>query len=234
MENRDGIAMQSTYAFEERCLRAVRELREASPVELEYEYAAEAHAEPGDVDATLRNLAAERGVNLEAVLRHGFFSPREVHVQWRMDDHPTLGGEFQLHNMIDSLSHPEYVPEDLNLAPHEQEVMFDLRAVDSVTHLGIGAVAGIRLAAGPPFEMWFYDNSQHSLVKLDIGLTDYLDTVLATKGAAGWQYLFADVDFRVPWMMEVGNELQMILSLFPEIFPHYDYAPLRARLEERL
>lgn len=58
--------------------------------------------------------------------------------------------------------------------------------------------------------------------------------MLVTKGTAGWQYLFADVDFKSPWMQEVGSELKTMLATFPALFPQYDYAPLRARLEARL
>jgi hypothetical protein len=234
MKDRERAAMQDADDLEGRCLRAVRELGAAANVRIEYEYVSPSTATSEEVDLTLRELDAIGRLHLESALRHQFFVPREVHVLWESEDHPTLGGEFQLHSTVDSASHPEYVPTDVNLKPRRQKILSELRAIDSLPQSGMGAVAGVRLAAEPPFEMWYYSKTERMFQKLNLSPSDYLETVLATKGTTGWQYLFADVDFKDSWLEEVGSDLQTMLETFPALFPEYDYEPLRARLEARL
>ncbi|MDF3143921.1 MULTISPECIES: hypothetical protein [unclassified Streptomyces] len=234
MKDRERAAMQDADDLERRCLRAVRELGEEANVRIEYEYVSPSAATSEEVDLALRELDANGRLHLESALHHQFFVPREVHVLWESEDHPTLGGEFQLHSTVDSASHPEYVPRDVNLKPRRQKILSELRAIDSLSQSGMGAVAGVRLAAEPPFEMWYYSKTERMFQKLNLSPSGYLETVLATKGTTGWQYLFADVDFKDSWLEEVGSNLQTMLETFPTLFPEYDYEPLRARLEARL
>lgn len=161
--------MQDVDDLEKRGLQAVQELRAAAGVRLEYEHISPSASTPEEVDTALRDLDANGQLHMESSLRHPFFVRREIHVMWLSEDHPALGGEFHLHSTIDSAGHPEYVPEDVNLNSSHQRILCELRAIDSVSHLGIGAVAGVRLAAEPPLEMWYYCNTQHTFQKLDIG-----------------------------------------------------------------
>ncbi|MGI5424124.1 hypothetical protein [Streptomyces sp. CA-179760] len=55
-----------------------------------------------------------------------------------------------------------------------------------------------------------------------------------TKGTFGWQYLFTDVSLRGDDFGETGRRLNDMLTVFPELFPGYDYQPLRSRLAARL
>lgn len=234
MNDCERAAVQGADDIEACCLRAVRELGEVANVRIEYEYVSPSAVTTEEVDVALRELDANGRLHLESALSHQFFVPREVHVLWESEDHPTLGGEFQLHSTVDSASHPEYVPMDVTLKPRRQKILSELRAVDSLSQSGMGAVAGVRLAAEPPFEMWYYSRTERMFQKLNLSPSDYLQTVLATKGTTGWQYLFADVDFKDSWLEEVGGDLRTMLDTFPALFPEYDYEPLRARLEARL
>lgn len=226
--------MQDADDLEERCLRAVRELGEAANVRIEYEYVSPSAVTSEEVDVALRELDADGRLHVESALRHQFFVPREVHVLWQSEDHPTLGGEFQLHSTVDSARHSEYAPTDFSLKPRRRKILSELRAIDSLSQSGMGAMAGVRLAAEPPFETWYYSRTERMFRKLSLSPSDYLETVLATKGATGWQYLFADVDFKDSWLEEVGGDLRTMMDTFPALFPEYDYEPLRARLEARL
>ncbi|MEU9117373.1 hypothetical protein AB0D04_37955 [Streptomyces sp. NPDC048483] len=91
-----------------------------------------------------------------------------------------------------------------------------------------------------PLEIWHHDLVMtggdpypYGFVRLDLTYRQYLETVLTTKGARGWQYLFADVSFTNGPVEHFRENAHRMLDTFPEIFPGHDYTDLRKRWDDR-
>jgi hypothetical protein len=155
-----------------------------------------------------------------------------IHVRWHRNDY-YLDGEFAIKSLHSCLGGGYVTFEDSRLKQEQREVMRDLKIFEEAP--GSGRMTGIRFPAGDrSSEIWFYDLNKCRLELLAIDYTTYLDTLLATEGVSGWQYLFADLDFRNDEFRGTAEDLKEMLSYFPEIFPDRDYAHLIDRLEERL
>ncbi|MDA2811748.1 hypothetical protein O4J56_13990 [Nocardiopsis sp. RSe5-2] len=132
---------------------------------------------------------------------------------WRTVEEPLIVGEFCIPHLHRSVTEDVFPPDDDTLGGGDCEKLSDLYVIDS--------------------EPRFYDAGLHRLELLDLDYAEYVNTVLVTKGACGWQYLFADVAFDSTELRSTGADLQAMLDSFPAWFPRHDYAPLRARLEAR-
>ncbi|KAF4409365.1 MULTISPECIES: hypothetical protein [Streptomyces] len=221
-------------SFEDRCRQAIREIRDSDHVKLSYENIEPAEHGDESTETALQRVAETVGMQLPDSFRRNYFAPKRMHAQWRSVQETELVGEFCLYHLHEAFSQPDLVPEDTTLAMTDQEIMADLSAVDSAHRTGAGEVTGIRITDEGLFEVWFYDMTQRRLERMDLDYAEYLDSVLITKGTSGWQYLFIDGDLTSVSMESTVRRLKAMLSSFPDLFPDYDYAPLRARLEARL
>ncbi|MEU6738314.1 hypothetical protein [Streptosporangium sandarakinum] len=188
-----------------------------------------------DADRVFDRIADEWRVRLDDALRPYHFAADEYHAAWGTSDGSVLG-EFCLRNIYDCLvgrRHP--VLGDENLPSKDRGVLAALRIFDEAPFAGAGAVAGLRVPSGSgELEIWFYVATQAMFHRLHLDYGTYLETLLLTKGAFGWQYLFADVDLSGPQHHDTAEILTAMLDVFPRYFPGHDYNPLRVRLRERL
>ncbi|SEC35076.1 hypothetical protein SAMN04489727_3439 [Amycolatopsis tolypomycina] len=145
-----------------------------------------------------------------------------------------FGGEFFVQNIRAALAAP---PPPLWYDPSPEELRFSsgLRVAD-LSCTGSAWLTAIRVEPGAAHgELWFdFDRKLPGYRKLDIGYAGYLAALQVTKGTSGWQLLFTDVSLRDDEFDWVVEGLQAMLETFPDLFPGYDYEPLRRRLEERL
>ncbi|MGA4993728.1 hypothetical protein [Nonomuraea bangladeshensis] len=188
-----------------------------------------------DPDQVCERIAAEWGVGLADVLRPYHFAADAYHAAWTATD-GSVHGEFFLRNIYDCLvGRPHPALGDVNLPPGDRSVLATLKIFDEAPFAGEGAVAGLRMPpkGGEP-QIWFYVTTRTMLHRLHLDYGTYLETLLVTKGAFGWQYLFADVDLSAPPHHDTAENLTAMLEVFPRSFPGHDYEPLRARLRERL
>ncbi|MFI0465957.1 hypothetical protein ACH347_17935 [Saccharopolyspora sp. 5N102] len=81
-----------------------------------------------------------------------------------------------------------------------------------------------------PQEIWVWD-ARIGALQMDLG---YLEALALTKGTFGWQYLFTDASLASDDFHHTARYLKSMLRVFPEIFPHHDYAGLQERLAARL
>ncbi|MFJ2202817.1 hypothetical protein ACIQPP_49155 [Streptomyces violaceusniger] len=92
-----------------------------------------------------------------------------------------------------------------------------------------------------PLEIWYCDIADiggdpypPGYIKLDLSYSQYLEAPLLAKGVFGWQYLYAKMSLRDTSWSNVRNRLKVMVDVFPELFPQYDYTELRERFEARL
>ncbi|MFE1310369.1 hypothetical protein [Streptomyces sp. NPDC058755] len=226
--------MANESDFAGRSAHAVRELSALDSIETE--------TRPLDESLLLPTGPAEaRAVLLEHVeplaadrLSEYYFPVEEVHLSWNSVDGPFVGGEFCITNIVTCLTRWHPPMEDAALTPEERRVLAGLKIMDEEPYAGTGRATGLRASSqSPEPELWYHDATRSRLERLDLTYGTYLDTVLVTKGAFGWQYLFADIDLGQPEFGEVVENLTEAFALFSSAFPQRAYAPLKARLEAR-
>ncbi|MET9685637.1 hypothetical protein [Streptomyces coeruleorubidus] len=152
---------------------------------------------------------------------------------------PEIHGEFFLRPLQDILSQPEGPAREVE-TEFQRQFLSELRVMDQTPRSGAGMITYLRLKPGSdPLEIWYSDIADiqthpypPGFVKMDLTYDAYLDALLLTKGTYGWQYLYTETGLADQY--EIRGYLEGMLSLFPEIFPNYDYSSLAERLEARL
>ncbi|MFJ9866778.1 hypothetical protein [Streptomyces sp. NPDC101165] len=155
---------------------------------------------------------------------------------------PEILGEYRIlhfYDVFDQLEGPE--PLD-DATEFQRQFLAELRHFDMTPRSGAGMMSFIRMQPNvSPLEIWFHDVADiggepypPGYLRMDITYCQYLDALLLTKGTYGWQYLYTDVRLSDAGFHLARTYLTRMLEVFPELFPEHDYAPLRARLEERL
>lgn len=167
----------------------------------------------------------------------------EVAVHWcTREPLPDFFGEYRLPSPYEVLVQDvEPLTKGLSEAI-QRDFVRQLRYIDHSYHSGSGSTTYIRMMPSTsPLEVWQHDLAMtggfpypYGYVKLDLTYRRYIETLLATKGTWGWQYLFADVRFRGSLLEDAGSNVKHMLDAFPDIFPEFDYAELQQRLEARL
>ncbi|NUP16884.1 MAG: hypothetical protein HOZ81_12410 [Streptomyces sp.] len=166
----------------------------------------------------------------------------ELGAAWRtVENMPDVKGEFGLINFHDALESSDPGTES-GSTDFQREFLSQLCPIDRTPRSGAGIQTYIRMQADVvELELWYSaiaDIGQSpyppGFIKLDVGYCGYLEALLLTKGAYGWQYLFADISLRRRDFSDSAHNLKGMLQVFPELFPDRDYSSLRTRLEERL
>ncbi|MET9424695.1 hypothetical protein ABZY06_28865 [Streptomyces sp. NPDC006540] len=155
---------------------------------------------------------------------------------------PEFSGEFSLSHLFDVFSQPPNPWASMEPTEFRKEFVGSLKCIDSSPISGSGRMSFLRAQPHTnPWEIWYQGMAgtggepyPPGYVKLEISYSQYIETLAITKGTSGWQYLFADISLSDSSWRHAREPLQAMLDVFPELFPEYDYAPLRARLEARL
>ncbi|WP_413811715.1 hypothetical protein [Streptomyces sp. OE57] len=208
----------------------------------------ESRCSGADLDRPLGGILPEEydeaweGVRFSESMLDCYLRFYELGAAWRaVGDLPDVKGEFSLINFHDALQASDPGVGSAKTDFH-REFLSQLCPIDRTPRFGAGIQTYIRLQADvDALELWYSDIAYieqppypSGFIKLDIGYCEYLEMLLLTKGAYGWQYLFADISLSRGDFSENANNLKNMLQVFPELFPDRDYSSLRARLEARL
>jgi hypothetical protein len=218
--------------YDQRLFRIIREVRESPIFDVMHEEIGPGG--PGKDPTGIFELLAEDGFPLTEKLKEAYFPYRYMALHWRAADTDVpLFGEFNVMN-IDASSEERLSVQDFAWEKSDEKLLSELSILDDISRGGGGQLATMRFLPGVSSpEIWFLDRF-HTFVRLDLDYRDYLDNLFITKGATGWQYLFADVPLGAREYDSTLESLRLMLQILPEHFPNYDYAPLVARLEARL
>ncbi|MEU0250214.1 hypothetical protein ABZ192_39110 [Streptomyces sp. NPDC006235] len=247
-------------ANEERHLASLRELANCPYMDVEYEDVGQLTPSLGELPPLTEFNEKWKGVQLDDDIVSHSLRFTEFGACWSTlseDEYDDAGddegggglagvelseihGEFFLRSIHDILSQPEG-PADPVESEFQRTFLSELRVMDQTPRSGAGMLTYLRLKPGSsPLEIWYSDiaaigASPYPLgfIKMDITYSEYLDALLLTKGTYGWQYLYTDISL-ADGFSETVEYLEGMLSLFPRIFPNYDYSDLRTRLEARL
>ncbi|MFJ9415743.1 hypothetical protein ACIRPT_16435 [Streptomyces sp. NPDC101227] len=191
-------------------------------------------AEFGDAQEVFDKISEWRDITLDPSLQRCFIRFRWFSCHWRIKHSDIqLTGEFTIRHLLTSTA-IEAPGIDWGDSPSERQLYSELRVIDHHPGCGTGTFAALRIQPDVPLpEVWYHD-FRIGAFKMDIDYCDYLEALIITKGIFGWQYLFSDVSLGDDDFARTANDLRNALTVFPELFPEYDYAPLRARLEARL
>jgi hypothetical protein len=221
--------------YERRFLAMLDELQNAPGLELLHEERGRIEEEVGDAAETFQLVAEEEGVVLDPALHRCFMRFEGLSSHWALERPGVyLTGEFSLRHLGAAMLTTGVDPATDAPSDEEQALYDELRLFDEHPKGGGGSLSALRIDPGMSLpEVWYY-HATRGVFRMDLGYDEYLDTLLVTKGVYGWQYLFTDVPLHDVDFQHAAENVQHMLRVFPEIFPGHDYAPLEARLTERL
>ncbi|GAA2929256.1 hypothetical protein GCM10011428_53120 [Streptomyces violaceus] len=237
--------MDSATRRERDYLRMVEELRACDSIVVFDDLVGAEDLEGGNLGRPLSEQAAEvrsltqgrpgwDGVTLDPEIEQCGLRFPEIGSQWAtVKGLPRLSGEFRLPMFYDALfAVPPRLAQDGSTGSAVDYTQ--LREIDGHPQSGTGFLAAVRVQPHTsPLEIWVW-SPEVGPKRMDLDYCGYLDALLITKGAYGWQYLFTDVSLADDLFHQVVSNVEVMLGSFPELFPDYDYAPLAARLEARL
>ncbi|MGW7405002.1 hypothetical protein ACWGI9_14930 [Streptomyces sp. NPDC054833] len=222
------------FPYERRFAEALREIEACREIEVH-------EARLGDVSPPLdqaplvfEELAQDYGLSLGQQIQDRFFRFNEVQTYWRSTrSESRLVGEIHLthiyRTVVENGLHVIWKGKD----DEERELHQELKFFDDTPQTGSGRMALLRLPRGTTDpEVWYFDRYAGAM-PMDIDYATYLDTLLITKGTAGWQYLYCATGFGDPGFTSALARLKEMAEEFPRLFPGHDYSDLRARLEAR-
>ncbi|MGA6225754.1 hypothetical protein ACPESV_36100 [Streptomyces umbrinus] len=233
--------MRSLNQLEERHVASLADLRGADSITLLDER--QGDIGPGFIDAEPLDMFEDGWSDLRVDPEMLDESLRfEIAAHWESAPSlPEFSGEFRIPSPMEMVTQGPSPSLDMLSTEFQREFVSHMRYFDNAYESSRGFMTFLRMEPGSsPLEVWFSDlrgtGSEPyppGYVRLDLTFTEYVETLLVTKGLYGWQYLFADVSFSDPALEQLTNGLRNGLNAFPEIFPGLDYSPLLNRLEAR-
>ncbi|MFD5750770.1 hypothetical protein [Streptomyces sp. NPDC127033] len=223
------------FPFEERCEIILRELREATELDVQQARFGEVSQLLSDPAGIFRTLAVGENLPLSDRVQGCFFRHDEIAAHWwSRCTGSRLVGEFSLTHIMRAIV--EHYMDDIWEGEDgwERELYSELRFFDDTPRSGSGRMALLRATPGAMDpEIWFFDIRQGTM-RMELEYPEYLDALLLTKGVIGWQYLYVDPAFSGVGFASCAERLKEMLEVFPRLFPDHDYTDLRTRLQERL
>jgi hypothetical protein len=157
---------------------------------------------------------------------------------------PLIHGEIDVFPLLDVVEQGDDPPIFFATESHRR-FHSQLRCIAGSRGTGNGHLTHLRLPPDKdPVEIWLDDQlvdvdpqiREHpsTFVKLDLTYGEYMDALLATKGARGWELLFANIDLTHSSLQTEVANLRNMLDVFPDLFPDHDYTPFQERLAARL
>ncbi|MER6990342.1 hypothetical protein ABT337_10765 [Saccharopolyspora hirsuta] len=195
--------------------------------------------EAGDADRVFGELAERDGIVLDPALKACHLRMSGITAFWDIADpeyeeESLIAGEFHLDNLHRAIRSGPLVERLPDPTPEQLRLYSQLRCFDGTPHGGVGHLSMLRVQPGVTDpELWF-DATTKGYHRMDLDYPGYLEALRITKGTYGWQFLFTDVSLEEDGPFDVAGQFaEIMLELFPRLFPDHDYAPLRARLAER-
>lgn len=228
--------MRVDFPAEARLERAIGEVRDSPVLQVLHERHDPVGGLALDVEVMFETLE-EVGFSLDDTLRDCYLSRRNLALQWQArGDDVRLVGEFDVKSIAVCPELPIPV-EDFIRDESQRPFLSQLHTLDEMPRGGSGRLVTVRFFQGDPGEnpeIWLLDRDLE--FPLDLDYCGYLANLAITKGASGWQYLFADVALGEHEFGYFRNAIGTMLDIFfPDLFfPGHDYGALRDRLEERL
>ncbi len=220
---------------ESRFLHMLDELQEARGVEVYYEERGPLEELAGDAPTAFARIAEWHGLRLAPELQRAFLRFEGLSSHWavRTDD-IYLTGEFSLTHLAAAMFATGEDLADNDSSTAERALCSELRLFDEQPRTGAGTRTALRMQPDVTSPEIWYAHGEQGLFRLDLDYAEYFDVLLTTKGAFGWQCLFADIDMNEAGFRGAAESVRNLLELFPDLFPGHDYQPLRERLEARL
>ncbi|RFU43626.1 hypothetical protein DZF91_00140 [Actinomadura logoneensis] len=192
----------------------------------------------GGIDADLADavtawtaLAGTTGTPAPAGVADCFHRFRRLGRQWRTRT-SGVSGEFLLTHLAGA--RPQAYQSWIDPRTGGERFPFsELRIIDEHPVSGTGGFTGVRLRPGGEPELW-WSTIRYADWRLDLGYREYLDTLLLTRGAFDWQFLFTPAPLASEEFDQVRARLERTLDELPALFPGDDHSDLRRRFEERL
>ncbi|MFI6698218.1 hypothetical protein ACIBJC_04455 [Streptomyces sp. NPDC050509] len=233
MTGNDETTLQ--FPFEVSCDKALREFRGVTELDVERARFGDISQLLADPAGVFQTLAASEDLALSDLVQGHFFRHDNIAAHWRSRRADSrLVGEFSLTHIMRAIV--ENYMDDIweGEDDWERKLYSELRFFDDTPRSGSGRMALLRATPGVTDpEVWFFDTRQGAM-RMELDYPGYLDTLLVTKGAIGWQYLYVDPAFSGLGFASCSARLKEMLDVFPRLFPDHDYTDLRTRLQERL
>ena len=158
---------------------------------------------------------------LEELVSHQLRFP-QFYIHWHTTGQlPRVYGEIDVFPLLDVAEegeHPDpaYYQRRTEL---QRRFLSELRCMAGSRGSGNGHLTYLRVQPDArPIEIWFEDQRDidsepypEGFVRLDLTYREYLDALLITKGARGWEYLFADVALGKPGFHYIVANLRNML-----------------------
>ncbi|CAM03990.1 hypothetical protein A8924_5107 [Saccharopolyspora erythraea NRRL 2338] len=230
--------MTELTAYEATWLSVLEELRGCPDIRLDNGDQAERDL-AGDADQVFAELAERDGIELDPSLKSYHLRFTSMAAVWDVPDpeyeeESLIAGEFDLLNIHQAVRGGALLARLYDPTPEERQLYSELRSFDGTGETGVGHLSMLRIQPGVADpELWF-DATTKGYHRMDVDYPGYLEALRITKGTFGWQFLFTDVSMHDEGQFAVsGRFMEIMLDLFPKLFPDHDYAPLRERLAER-
>lgn len=182
------------------------------------------------------------GVVLSDRLKRCSLRFSDISAEWSfVGDERSLDGEFRVPHLYLALIEDPPLCNDL-AGDSERALLSELRMIDSAPRRATGEAAFVRVQPHKEtLEVWYQDRylfdaeeNTQGFLRMEVDYCGYLEALRMAMGVLGWQMLFVDASLRAHGFREHVENLRNMLDVFPDVFPEYDYTPLRARLEARL
>ncbi|MEV0049054.1 hypothetical protein AB0H34_00990 [Saccharopolyspora shandongensis] len=231
--------MTELTAYERTWLAVLEELRSCPEVQLTRDHQGKLNSVIGDADKAFAELAEWDGVALDPALKNSYLRFSSLAACWwipdpEYPDESVIAGEFDLNHIYSVVQGEPLTQRLYDPSPEEFQLFTELRSFDGTGQSGVGHLSMLRFQPGVVNpEVWF-DTTAQGHHRLDLDYPGYLEALRITKGTFGWQFLFADVSLSDDEFEVTRQFMEIMLDVFPRLFPEHDYEPLRALLAERL
>ncbi|WP_093147225.1 hypothetical protein [Saccharopolyspora antimicrobica] len=230
--------MSELTAYETTWLGVLEELRGCPEIRLAVAEQGELRENEG-ADRVFGELAEWDGIALNPALKECHLRFSGLAAAWDVadpeyDEDSLIAGEFHLDNIYRAIQFGPLVERLYDPTPDEVRLYTELRSFDGTPQAGVGHLSMLRIQPGVADpELWF-DTTTKGRYRMDLDYPGYLEALRTTKGTYGWQLLFTEASLDDEGEFEVsGRFAEIMLEVFPRLFPEHDYGPLRARLAER-
>ena len=220
--------------YGERFEEMVAELRGSGSIDLTYERRDPQRSLGAEAVELLESLSAT-GFPSSAMLGDCYVPNSRLAIGWRgVGEYAELGGACDI-NPIPVCLEMEVPVDSFANNDADSRLLNEMYVFDEITQYGETWMTALRFVpASKSLEVWYLDRDL-PLSRMSIDYCEYLDYVLLTKGVDRWQLLFTSLDLSDPVMRRpLLRDVEIMIRLFPTLFPEQDYEPLRIRLEERL